>query len=199
MHEYRLLCSLVPVLPHLNENEIREIIVHSEATSRYERGEITTESFYREIRDALGGRFSYSFFKAVWGDLFSPVQSMIDLLPALKTRYRLVLVSNTNAFHMDYCHRHYPFLNFFDIRIYSHEVGLIKPDPRIYRKALELSGSLPAECVFIDDRMENVDGAAAEGIRAYQYIGFNRLKSDVLITVESLLLDSSLSKPAGAV
>ena len=57
----------------------------------------------------------------------------------------------------------------FDGLVLSHEVGLLKPDPRIYKLTLQRFG-LRAECaVFIDDLLTNVEGARAMGLHGIHY------------------------------
>jgi putative hydrolase of the HAD superfamily len=57
----------------------------------------------------------------------------------------------------------------FDLLVISAEVGLMKPDARIYRLALEKSASLAEESVFIDDLPANVEGARAVGMTGIQF------------------------------
>jgi putative hydrolase of the HAD superfamily len=53
----------------------------------------------------------------------------------------------------------------FQARVFSCEVGLVKPEPEIYRRCLEAMVALPAETVFLDDVPANVEGARALGIQ----------------------------------
>jgi putative hydrolase of the HAD superfamily len=59
----------------------------------------------------------------------------------------------------------------FDVVIVSCEVGLCKPDPAIYRTCIEQLGVPPALTLFVDDRMENLDGAEAVGLRTFHFTG----------------------------
>ncbi|HQP20827.1 MAG TPA: HAD-IA family hydrolase [Phenylobacterium sp.] len=52
----------------------------------------------------------------------------------------------------------------FPVIVISAEEGLSKPDPRIYLSASELLGRAPTECLFVDDRAANVEGAQAVGM-----------------------------------
>ncbi len=54
----------------------------------------------------------------------------------------------------------------FDAVVISAEVGMRKPDPEIYLLAAERIGVPPAECVFVDDLLHNVDGARSVGMEA---------------------------------
>jgi HAD superfamily hydrolase (TIGR01509 family) len=63
----------------------------------------------------------------------------------------------------------------FDAVIISCEVGLAKPDPRIFRLCLERLGLPPHDALFVDDRLDNTEAAARIGLRALQYAGADAL------------------------
>jgi HAD superfamily hydrolase (TIGR01509 family) len=104
---------------------------------------------------------------------------MIALARALKGRTRRFVLSNTNAIHMDYVFTHYPFIHDFDGLILSHDVGLMKPDARIYRLALEKFGIEPRRTVFIDDILANVDGARAVGWHGIHYRNAEQVRQEL--------------------
>ncbi|WP_305784610.1 HAD-IA family hydrolase [Symbioplanes lichenis] len=60
-------------------------------------------------------------------------------------------------------------LRTFAHKLYSADLGVAKPDPAVYLKALAVLGEAPADVVFVDDRAENVAAAAALGIRAIRF------------------------------
>jgi putative hydrolase of the HAD superfamily len=59
----------------------------------------------------------------------------------------------------------------FDVVIVSCEVGVCKPDPRIYQLCLSRLDVEPGEALFVDDRVENVQAAAALGLQTVHYTG----------------------------
>jgi putative hydrolase of the HAD superfamily len=59
----------------------------------------------------------------------------------------------------------------FDAQVISFEVGLAKPEPEIYRIALEQLGAAPASTLFVDDRLENIETARELGIQAAHFTG----------------------------
>ena len=65
--------------------------------------------------------------------------------------------------------RRYGFPELVDDIVYSHEVGLAKPDRAIFHLACMRLGVQPVETVFIDDLAANVDGAASAGLRAVRH------------------------------
>jgi putative hydrolase of the HAD superfamily len=68
---------------------------------------------------------------------------------------------------------------YFKAAFSSCYVGLRKPDPAIYRRALDILGSAPTRTLFIDDRQENVDGAAGAGMRAIRFTGAGALRDEL--------------------
>ena len=86
----------------------------------------------------------------------------------LKGKLPRIILSNTNALHMEYVFREFPVIRDFDGHILSHEVGLLKPDAAIYELALQRYGLPAAQTVFIDDLEANCAGARAVGLRVIQ-------------------------------
>ena len=165
--------SLQKICDRLNSMSIENILnilIRSDHYLQYEKGFIDSHIFYERVKRDLGGNFSFGFFKKVWQQIFSPVQPMIDLLPHLKSRYQLVLLSNTNVLHMEYIEKHFPFFHYFDHIIYSYRVGMIKPDIKIFHYTLNKIQSRAEDCVFIDDTIENILAAETVGIRSYQFV-----------------------------
>lgn len=93
---------------------------------------------------------------------FAPVQPMYDALRAARSAGALTaLLSNSwgNQYPRDL------FADLFDHVVISCEVGMRKPDERIFRHAVGLLGLAPEECVFIDDIEHNITAAEALGMR----------------------------------
>jgi putative hydrolase of the HAD superfamily len=87
----------------------------------------------------------------------------------LSPHYRLAIISNSGDGARREEERRYQFSALFDPIIYSHEVGLAKPDPRIWALACERIGVAPAELAFVDDGAEACESARAFGINAIHH------------------------------
>ena len=100
-----------------------------------------------------------------------PVPGMAALLRALKAEgYGLYLLSNTSrAFHR--FRAEVPGLQYFDGVLISADVGLVKPDPAIFRLACGRFGIDPSETAFVDDTPINAEAAAHVGMRAFVFNG----------------------------
>ena len=109
-------------------------------------------------------------FHDSWSAVFLPdLLVSEELLADLGKRYPMILVSNTNESHAAYIARNYNVLDYFDAKIFSHVVGSLKPDRKIYEAAIAAAGHPPEALLFIDDREENIRGAEEIGIRAHQF------------------------------
>jgi epoxide hydrolase-like predicted phosphatase len=87
----------------------------------------------------------------------------------LRSHYRVAILSNSADGARREEEARYGFSRVFDPIVYSHEVGLAKPDPRIYDLACDLLHCTPDEVVFIDNLVENVIGAREVGMHAIHH------------------------------
>lgn len=98
-----------------------------------------------------------------------PVPGMEELVREYKARgFKVYLLSNTStAFHR--FQTQVPALRHFDGALISADVGLVKPDPEIFRLACKRFGIEPAETAFIDDTPINAEAALHVGMRAFVF------------------------------
>jgi putative hydrolase of the HAD superfamily len=135
----------------------------------FERGRISPFDFHMNARDLLDATASYEEFFAVYNDVFFPNPPAIDLLRRLKPGRRMALLSNTDVCRWTFIKSRFPEILFFDGYSLSFDVGIMKPDPLIYREALGSVGSRPDNAVFIDDLAENVEGARRLGMQGIHF------------------------------
>jgi len=161
-------------------DEIPQRIGSTDLMERFEMGQVAPDVFFRRMSELLGMGVTFDQFCEVWGSVFPP-HTLIpeDLLETLRSRRRLLVLSNTNAIHFPYIRRKYPLLRHIDGFVLSYQVGAVKPSPAIYREALAQAGCRPQECFFTDDVLANVEAARREGMDATQFHSFERLREDL--------------------
>ena len=164
----------------LNRDEIRRRISSAGLGPRLESGQIEVEDFVARVNELLGTSLAYAEFRQIWVSIFDR-QALIpeNLLLSIRKRYRMLLLSNTNALHFGWLDETFPHLGHFHHRVLSHEVMAMKPDPRVYEEAIRRSGCLPEECFFTDDVAEYVQGARKAGMDAVQFTGLEKLLVDL--------------------
>lgn len=158
-------------------------------------------------RDANLGRVSEAEFAQALGRLYGLAQltteellvdlwgwyvgelnaEMADYFQRLRPRYRTAILSNAAAGGRREEERRYGFAAMADVLVYSYEVGIEKPDPRIYLLTCERLGVHPGEAVFLDDLEANVAAAREVGMRAVLF----QTTAQAITDVEAYLADSS--------
>ncbi len=166
----RILAALAP-LCGLTQAELGRRIAGSDLPRAYESGEIDSPAFLTGLSALCGHVFGEAAFLRAFTGIFTPIEPVWHLIRALKPRYRLGLLSNTNPWHFEHSIRPTPVFPLFDAVTLSYEVRAMKPDPRIYADAVAKLALPPAACVFIDDLPENVEGARAAGMWGITYTG----------------------------
>lgn len=146
----------------------------------FEKGEIPAERFVRELCGALGLNVGYGEFCSWWSSIFD-AETLIPeaLLQNLRSRHRLLALSNTNPIHFEMVMESYPILRQFDGFILSYQVGAAKPEAKIYREAIARAGCGPQECFFTDDLAVNVEAARAHGMDAVQFVSAEQLTREL--------------------
>ena len=136
-----------------------------------ERGAVSFREFYEHVCEHAGYRGSIRDFQAVWTDFFDgPILGVEELLQRVRERYRVAFLSNSNEVHAELIPRKFSALfQKGDRFVFSHRFRVAKPDPDMFRRALEVIGALPQHVVFIDDLIENVLAARTIGIRSFQF------------------------------
>ncbi len=171
--------ALEPHCPHAAE-VIPARIGSTDLVTRFETGLVEPDVFFREFSELLGLGISYDRFCEIWTSIFLPHTLIPEsLLEGLHKRYRLLLLSNTNAIHFPMVRRTYPLLRHFDDYILSHEVRALKPSPRIYQAAIARAECAAHECFFTDDIPAYVEGAKSAGMDAVQFLSCGQLEDEL--------------------
>ena len=146
-----------------------------------EMGAVGFGEFYDFICTHTGYRESQRRFREVWTDFFDgTIPGVEALLERVRDRYRVAFLSNSNEVHAEVIPKQFSTLFRKEDRfIFSHRFKVAKPDPEIFRRALEIVGALPQHVVFVDDLVENVIAARSVGLQAFQFIDVDSLTSQL--------------------
>lgn len=131
-----------------------------------DRGSLREEEAFERIRARLPERLHDAAWKLVimWDRPILEIDGMYELVEELKELgYRVYLLSNASVRQHEYWPR-IPASKFFDGKLISADVHVIKPQPEIYRLCLEKFNLKAEECFFIDDAPANIEGALQCGI-----------------------------------
>jgi FMN phosphatase YigB (HAD superfamily) len=135
---------------------------------QYECGQVTRREFFATVRDAIGFLGTLEEFGGFFADIFTEIPPMIALHAELRRRgIPTYIFSNTNDLAIEHIEKNFPFFKNFDGYIYSYQIGVMKPDAKIYEAMENLCSRKGPDIVYLDDRPENVAGGAARGWNAF--------------------------------
>ncbi len=162
-HVYARLFTLLGARAGLTGPEVGQRLTGAGWTAA-NRGLLDAEAIRQDVCRGLGVDIPMAEFAPLWSSHFTLHQEVLPRVEGLVGRVKLGLVSNTNALHVAYLRPLLPVLQRFDAVVMSCEVGHVKPEPDIFRLALERVGCAPGEAAFFDDLPEFVDAAHALGM-----------------------------------
>ncbi|PVH26935.1 HAD family phosphatase [Sphingobacterium corticibacter] len=160
----------------LGVQNVEEVFGHkqqNEIFDQFDKGLISPAQFREGIRTlANAPHLSDTNIDQAWNALLIGVAAgKHEVLEALKSKYRLFLLSNNNEIHYAYCMQHIQDVYgvesnavFFEKTYYSHEMGMRKPDREIFDFVLNDAQIKPEETLFIDDSPQHLATAKSLGI-----------------------------------
>lgn len=129
--------------------------------------------FYDDLRTATGLSLSNEQIRDAWNALLQDYRpESVAVLPQLREKYKLYLLSNTNEIHLKEFQRRYElwkpgelFDDLFDAAYYSHRIGHRKPNASAFEFVLEKHQLNATETLFIDDSINNIEAAQQLGLQ----------------------------------
>jgi len=160
----------------------------SEHYTKYEKGIISSEEFFREIKSALNYPGSYEQFceDFIEGNNAHKIEDVWNFFYKLKVKYyrnakvSFWILSNLNELLRQCLLEKWPgaFENFMKL-FWSCEMGCMKPEPEIYAKMLHIGKTSPYTSIFIDDREENGECPKQIGMSFIHFRGLDQLKKEL--------------------
>ena len=150
--------------------QLTRLVFESDVSRRATIGQATDNDVWQSLADALN--LDPSARDQLRRDYFARDQidsTLMAFIRALRSRVRVGMITNAWPDVRRYLVNEFKIADAFDPLIVSAEVGLAKPDPRIYQLALKRLGVQPAEAVFVDDFEDNVAGARWAGMQAVHF------------------------------
>jgi HAD superfamily hydrolase (TIGR01509 family) len=146
----------------------------------WQEGRLSPRDWHQHLSKRLGSKLSFEQFVEVWNCALDPAPIHENaFLEKLSKRYRLAVLSNTDALHQAHIERAYDFLRLFPVRIYSCQVGACKPSPLIYKQALRACKVRAEEALYVDDVAAYAQAAERLGIRSIVFQSPEQLQAEL--------------------
>jgi putative hydrolase of the HAD superfamily len=150
----------------------------------YDANILNGQTYWQTVARDTGVSFSASQIAdlleqdgRMWSNL-NP--AMMVWIPKIKAAgLRLGILSNMGDGVFEYLRPRFPWLSLFDHLTWSYQLGLVKPDPEIYRITVKKLGVAPEKALFIDNLEKNIVGAEAVGLHAALFVTPQQLQRDL--------------------
>lgn len=166
--------SLDHVLGEDYKKNLKEIVGDTDIFNDFETGKIDEQTFFKTLRQAALTPLTLRQIKDAWNAMLLQIPlPRLEMLERLEKKYRVFLLSNTNATHIDWIrgylrevHNIHNFeKKYFEKVYYSHEINLRKPHTDIYHFVVNDAKLVASESLFIDDNLNNIEGAKSAGLQ----------------------------------
>ncbi len=147
-------------------------------------GTITIEQVHAQIGASMGWDEAQvdEFMDDVWKEYLGTLNvELVDYFRSLRPKYKTAIISNSFVGAREKEAEAYRFDTICDFIIYSHEVGLRKPDPKIFTIACEWLGLQPNEIIFVDDHADVYASAVEMGMHCFEF----KDNAQIIVVIEA--------------
>ncbi len=144
---------------------------------RFESGGCTPVEFSTGVVTEWDLPISPERFLEIFRDWpVGPLAGASELLADVRGVVPAGCLSNTNTMHWDHQFSRWPLLGVFDYRFLSFDLGLVKPDPALFRAVSDRLPVDPDRVLFLDDNILNTEAAQAFGFRSERVVGVDEAR-----------------------
>lgn len=163
--------------------ELVSQIFKGEVGTEYRKGTITHEEFWRKAKELWNIKnVSTDELAHIWLNGYKPIKGTIEIIQGLKKAgYELLFLSDNVQERVDYLEEKYNFLSNFKDGIFSHRANVRKPNPEIYRLALEKASNPAESCVYVDNKDNLLLPASEIGMKTIHFTTPEKLEKDLVI------------------
>jgi putative hydrolase of the HAD superfamily len=153
---------------------------HREVAGEFETGKYTIDEYLSMTLSGLSLKINFEDFKKKMLEQ-SQILPGFEVLKEIASfgNYFLSALNNESSELNNYRIQKFELKKYFKVFFSSCYVRLMKPNPEIYKLALNITQKIPSECIFIDDRLQNIESAWRCGINAIQYNNPHQLRNEL--------------------
>lgn len=151
-------------------------IVDGNIGTQYREGKIGRDEFWQKVISILSLREDVNTLENEWINGYELIEGTKDIILSLRRKYKLYYLSDNVEERVQKLDQKFGFLQWFDDGIFSHKIGVRKPNPLVYKAALAKANAIPAETIFIDDKTHFLPPAKEIGITTIWFESPEKLK-----------------------
>jgi putative hydrolase of the HAD superfamily len=158
-----------------NAEDLLDLYHQQGLLQELEEGVIDAEEFRRRLSITAGRELTREAVSAAWLSFFEhDPQDKLDYMDAMRSKYRVLVLSNTNEYVMEWVRSNNftaagrPLDDYADGIYLSYQIKVLKPNPKIFEYLIRDSGITPSEALFLDDGAANIAAARKMGFHTMQ-------------------------------
>ena len=167
----------ISISDHTNRSGLIDDVFHGSMMSEFKTNIITEATYWDYVRQTLEITLTNEeIFKILRESYELDAQVKRYVCKLREAGYSTCLCSNNFITRIRELDDEFAFLRHFDTKIFSYEVGVLKPSINIFKILVDQCGYQASEVVYSDDSESNLSKAREVGINTLRYEGFNALK-----------------------
>lgn len=163
----------------LEIDKVNHLLNESDVGNAYREGKISREFFWNSIKKTLNINESIDILEDQWINNYQLIEGTKKIILELSKKYKIYFLSDNVKERVDKINTIHNFITWFESGIFSHEVGVRKPHPKIYELAVKKIKFKPEEIVFIDDKEKNLEPAKKLGMKVIHFVSPEKLHADL--------------------
>lgn len=157
----------------------KAILDKSDIGNAYRTGKMTRDEFWDAVKKELQLTEHTDVLEQKWIDVYIVIEETKEIVQNLAKKYKVYFLSDNVKERVGAIDKKYNFKSWFHGGVFSHEVGIRKPHPDIYKIALEKTGLPEEEVLFIDDKANNLIPAKELGMQTLLFETPEKLQKDL--------------------
>ncbi|MDO8552645.1 MAG: HAD family phosphatase [bacterium] len=162
------------------DKEIVRNVIDGEIGTKYREGKITRDEFWKQVLTNLNLKEDSNTLESEWIDDYKLIEGTRDIIFELRRKYKVYYLSDNVRERVMRLDERYGFIKWFEGGIFSHEAGVRKPNPQIYKLAMEKANVKPEEAVYIDDKASCIEPAEYMGMTAFLFENPDKLRRELM-------------------
>jgi HAD superfamily hydrolase (TIGR01509 family) len=164
---------------NLTKNSLFDALRKHQYWKDYTLGMISEGEYFRQTEIKLNSKLDLPLLKTAIYKSLLPNKEVVEFAKTLKDKYFLGIICNNPKEWFEYFWNSYGFKNIFSLNSISSDLHIRKPAREIFQDALNKAKVSGTESIYIDDRIDRVQGAIESGIKIINFTNLEQLKSDL--------------------
>ena len=154
--------------------------VQGKLMDKMDQNKLTFENYVKEINLLFNKNLSIEELLNIYKDAIHHNKEMVEYIKKIKINYKVFILSNNNSTIKSILENyHKELLNLFEKIYFSDELNMFKPNKDIFEYVIKDNNLKAQECIFIDDRQKNIDGANSIGMKGILFTDIEQLKQEL--------------------